>query len=329
MENQQLTQEAERAIDRVTKLLALAKNNDSEAEASSAMDAAMRILEAYNLDMALVERRAGNSSARKREDQKTGGGLYKWQRTLWENVATLNFCRYAALKGLTTGSKYENRVIGSNVNVLSTTLMADYLQATIERMAAQWVRDNYPTGTSRFIRDAIAYREGMADRIAERLRILRWDREEESKRARDAMPRGDGTALVLADVIHAEQDANDDVMDGLPPGTHAKWRADSAARRAKVDADYKALMAEREAREAADPALKAQRVADEQKAKAEADAINAKWWAKNGAKYERSQRARTEKGPRSNTYYDGREAGNDVSLDRQVEDRKNTQRRIG
>lgn len=276
MENQQLTAEAEKAIDRVTKLLALARNNDNEAEATSAMDAATRILEAYNLDMALVERRTGNSSARKREDQKTGGGLYKWQRTLWQNVAELNFCRYAALKGLAAGSKYENRVIGSNVNVMSATLMAEYLQATIERMAAQWVKDCYPAGTSRFIRDAIAYREGMADRIADRLRVMRWERQEEEKRARDAMPKGDGTALVLADVIHAEQDANDDVMDGLPPGTHAKWRADSAARRAKADA----IMAAQEEREAANPALKAARIEQEAKAAAEADEQNRKNTAK-------------------------------------------------
>lgn len=325
MENQQLTAEAEKAIDRVTKLLALAKNNDNEAEATSAMDAAMRILEAYNLDMALVERRSGQSSARKREDQKTGGGLYKWQRTLWENVATLNFCRYAALKGLTAGSKYENRVIGSNVNVLSTTLMADYLQATIERLAAQWVRDHYAPGKSRFIRDAIAYREGMADRIAERLRSKRWEREEEERRARAAMPKGDGTALVLADVIHAEQDANDDVYHGLEPGTHATWRAERDARIAAANAAHAAVMAARNEREAADPALKAKRVAEEAAQKVKDEAENAKYWAKQGKKEYKYREPKV----RSHTYYAGHRDGADISLDKQVEDRKQTQRRIG
>lgn len=323
---QQLTQEAEKAIDRVTKLLALAKNNDSEAEASAAMDAAMRILEAYNLDMALVERRSGSSSARKREDQKTGGGLYKWQRTLWENVSTLNFCRYAAVKGLTAGSKYENRVIGSNVNVLSTTLMADYLQQTIERLAAQWVRDTYAPGTSRFIRDAIAYREGMADRIAQRLRQLRWEREDQEKRERDAMPRGDGTALILADVVHAEQDANDDVYDGLAPGTHAKWRADSIARRVAADAQAKFLLEEREARETADPALKAKREAEELKAKQKAEKENERWWAKHGNKYRNRERKADQ--PRSPTYHDGFRAGEDINLDRQIEDGAETRKRL-
>lgn len=324
--DQQLTQEAEKAIDRVTKLLALAKNNDSEAEASAAMDAAMRILEAYNLDMALVERRAGKTSARKREDQKTGGGLYKWQRTLWGQVATLNFCRYSSIKGLQKGDKYENRVIGSNVNVLSTTLMADYLQAAIERIAAQWVKDNYAPGTSRFIRDAIAYREGMADRIAGRLANLRYEREQEAKRAQDAMPRGDGTALVLMDVVCAEQDANDDLLDGLEPGTHAEWRAKNTARRAAADAQARAVMEERDEREEANPQLKAERVAKEAAQAEKAAEENEKWWAKNGHKY----RAREQKGPqhRSHTYHDGYQAGKDVNLDRQIEDGANSRLKL-
>lgn len=323
----QLTPEAEKAIDRVAKLLALAKNNDSEGEASSAMDAAMRILEAYNLDMALVERRSGDTSTRKREDQKTGGGLYKWQRVVWENVATLNFCRYASVKGLRAGSKYENRVIGSNVNVLSTTLMAEYLQTTIERMAATWVRDTYAPGTSRFIRHSIAYREGMADRIGQRLQSLRWDREDTAKRERDAMPRGDGTSLILVDVIEAERDANDDVLHGLEPGTHAKWRTDSKLRRAKADAEAKRLLAERDEAEAENPALKTAREKAEAAAKIKADKENEAWWRKNGHKYRTRERKSDQ--PRSVTYYDGQRAGETVGLDPQIEQGGRNQRRIG
>lgn len=131
MQQRELTPEAEKAIDRIQKLLALARNNDNEAEASLAMEAAQRMLEAHNLDMALVERKAGGASGQKREDQKTGGGLYKWQRTVWEHTAILNFCRYQSIRGLAKGSKYENRIIGSQVNVLATNVMGDYLQQTI------------------------------------------------------------------------------------------------------------------------------------------------------------------------------------------------------
>lgn len=326
IEQQQLSAAAEKAIDRATKLFALAKNNDSEAEAASAMDAALRILEAYNLDVALVEWRSGTTSARKREDQKTGGGLYKWQRTLWEHVAQLNFCRYAAIKGLAAGSKYENRVVGSTVNVLSTTLMADYLQQTIERLAAQWVRDRYAPGTSRFIRDAIAYREGMADRIAQRLNDRRWERENAEREARDAMPKGDGTALILADVVEAENDANADIMDGLPPGTHAKWRSDSKARRAAAEAEAARILGERDAQEAENPTLKAKREKKEQAERIRLDAENAAWWAKNGAKYRR--RAAKPDKKRSHTYYDGLDAGDAIGLDPQIEQSSAKTRRI-
>lgn len=327
MENQTLTPDAEKAIDRAAKLFALAKNNDNEAEATSAMDAAIRILEAHNLDVAMIERRSGTGKALKREDKRTGGGLYKWQRTLWKYVAELNFCRYVAIRGLTAGSKYENRVVGSQVNVLSTTLMGEYLQQTIERLAAQWVRDNYAPGTSRFISDAIQYREGMADRIASRLWDLRNERAEAQKRERDAMPRGDGTALILADVVDAENDANDDVLHGLEPGTHARWREERNVRRAKAEAEAKRILDEREAAEAADPRLKAKREAEEAKAQAKAEAENAAWWRKQRNRKSYSYReTAADRRRQSEGYRAGSAAGHDISLDRQVDDQRGSRK---
>lgn len=152
------------------------------------------------------------------------------------------------------------------------------------------------------------------NQIGERLRMKRYEREEEEQAKRDAAPRGDGMALVLADVVEAEKDANDDIFDGLPVGTHAKWREDSKIARAKADEFYRQTMAQRDEDEAADPTLREERVEVEKKAKAKADKENETWWRKNGHKY-RSRERKADK-PRSHTYHDGRRAAEDVSLDR-------------
>src|SRR5690606_26953988 len=120
----------------------------------------------YNLDLAQV---GGNKAAR--NDKKRKGGLYSWQRNLWKAVAELNFCHYLSIKGLERGSTYQHRLVGSHANVIGTEHMAQYLQDTVERLAQQWAKDNYYKSV--FVREAIAYREGMTARLSERLRERR------------------------------------------------------------------------------------------------------------------------------------------------------------
>jgi hypothetical protein len=234
-----LTPAALAAIDKVEKLLRLAKDGrGNENEAQSALDMAHRILEAHNLDMALVERKAGDSAAphAKREDKTTGGGLYKWQRAVWEETAKLNMCRYFAIRGLARGSKYENRVVGKPENVLMTRLMAEYLQETIERLAAEWAKDN--GYSSRFVQPAIIFREGMADTISSRLRALHRERVQEAERkAREQKATQNhpgaattGTALTIVDVMGSEEDLNNDHLRGWELGRTARERRESEAR---------------------------------------------------------------------------------------------------
>lgn len=121
MSQQELSPEALTAIDKVAKLLAVAKSSTHEGEIANAMSLAMKILEDYGLDMALVERRKGEGGApahSARQDTAKGGGLYKWQRKVWKDVAELNSCVYFSIRGLARGSKYENRLVGRTENVL-------------------------------------------------------------------------------------------------------------------------------------------------------------------------------------------------------------------
>lgn len=225
-------------IERIKKLLALANNNPNEAEAAAAMAKAQELLEAYNLDAAVVGDR---DNARK--DTKKKGGLYSWQRKLWDAVAKLNFCYYVSIKGLARGSSYEHRLIGSHANVIATEMMAQYLQDTVERLAQKWAKDN--AYKSVFVREAIAYREGMVLRLSTKLNerreaIVSEARRKEQERKRDEA-RADivtGNELTILDVISSEEDFNNDYLNGWEMGTTARNRAEREARQKAWEEEY-------------------------------------------------------------------------------------------
>jgi hypothetical protein len=325
-----LTAEQESVISKVEKLLALSRNNSNEAEAESAAAKAMELLAAYNLDMAIVGQTSKQDG--KRNDKKRKGGLYSWQRDLWHAVSKLNFCRYWFIRGLGRGTQYEHRILGRQENVIATELMAEYLQDTIERLTVEYGKKHYP-GKSRFIRELIAYREGMANRLYWRLEDLRHQRITEDRRKADearARHSHGGTALVLADVIQTEDDLNEDYLMGLEPGTTAKRRAEREARRAAAQAAYNQQMAEEQAKwdafAAANPE-EAARIVRERERKAKEQ--EAKWAAEDARRAKQPSRERKltsrEQRMQSHEFYAGYDKAGEVGLDKQI-DKSNTKR---
>lgn len=320
----------EAIISRIQKLLALAANNSNEAEASAAAAKAAEMLERYNLDVSAIGRTA---TGRPRKDQKQKGGLYGWQRKLWQSVAELNFCTYWSIKGLSAGSTYEHRILGSHANVVVTENMADYLQKAIERLAQAWAKEN--GHKSVFVREAIAYREGMAARIVERLAEKRAEKVREAKEQRERNEAaakhpayaGGSNALTILDVQEDEADLNEDYLHGLEPGTTSARRREREARQAAATAEWN-----RKAQERAEWALANPEEAARQKAKI--DAENAEWLKNYYAKAEKNAKRRarngSSSGPRSRkatpeeerqalgSYWEGRDKGNDVGLDDQI-----------
>jgi hypothetical protein len=322
--NMQFDAKTEAVIEKVRKLLALASSNPNEAEAESAASKAMELLAAYNLDLAHVDAKSSNAKAAARDKRKMNGGLYSWQRNLWDATARLNFCKYWYYKGLGKGTSYEHELLGSKVNVLSSQLMAQYLQDTVERLAREWVRDNRP-GKSIFIKEAIAYREGITDRLVGRMWDLRHQRlrEDEARRKADReanAERGIFTenALVLADVISTEEDLNNDHINGYPPGTSAKERKEREARQAIAEKEAAKAMAEQEAWDLAHPEDAARRKAKE---RAEYDARMNKYYEK--LKKARPRKPTPEEERRAlGSFSEGYEKGDEVSLDRQIDEDK-------
>lgn len=303
---QQLSTEALDAIKRVEKLLALARDaRGNEHEAQNALDMAHQILEKHNLDMAVIESKKSTGVDGKRDDTRLKGGLYKWQRELWDYTSRLNFCVYYSIRGTAKGSTYENRVIGRPVNVVMTKMMAEYLQQTIERMAREWAEQR---GLNIFCKDAVIYREGMADSISLRLWKLRDQRLKESQdRAARNSGNGTGRELALTDVASTEDDLNTDYLHGMPAGTTARNRATRVA-------EHEARKAEHERRMREDANYAKGYNDAQEKATAE--------WQERIKNYRASNRAyrETAQDRRRDTvaYRAGRQSGDAVGLDPQM-----------
>lgn len=311
-------------IDRVRKLLALAERKQgNEAEAAAAAAKAQELLALYNLSMSTVEQSPQDG---KREDARVRGGMYHYERDLWRAVAELNFCFYFhSWRWRTQSTKYGpvqrrqfmHRVVGRQVNSQSTIAMSGYLQQTIERLCRERLATSHAPGdinSQYFSSWAVAFREGAAERVMEKLRDRRRDLEQ--KQAAEAKARAaragasTATALTLQGLAEQEADANTDFLYG--EGTSAK-RAARQAERAKAE-------------EEADAAATAWAAANPEEAAAQAKkeaAESRKYWARRANSRTR-YRAPDGREVRQNSgaYAEGWDAGAKVGLDPQTEQKQ-------
>lgn len=325
----ELSPDAQAAIRKIEKLLALAGNNPNEAEAAAAAAKVQELLAQYNLDMASLGDAPTDKS---RADDRLKGGLYKWQRKLWRSVAELNFCMYwstveldmtrkAAFKDQWGERKmgrrvFKHRVLGRKVNVISTQMMAEYLEQAIERLVRDRLGQDH---TQFFTRWAASYREGVASRLQEKLYRRRQEmQDEEDKKTREAATRSrhlgaaPSSSTGLAAYTQSEHDANIDAVYG--EGTSARWAAD----RHQAEEKSRIAREERAKWELAHP-----EEAAAQKAEQEAE------WRAYRKKQARNDRRRTGSGHRERKnnrddagYYAGYEDGASIGLDPQMNEQR-------
>lgn len=321
---QGISEEARKALDKAIKVLEMAQRKEgNEAEAAVATAKFNEILQKYNLDTAAIEQSRGERSG-KREEAKLAGGVYLFQRRLWAWAAELNFCLYWTMMGAAPrevrrknwAGKYRvetewrkafwHRVVGRTINIKATQVLAEYLETAIERVVMEAVGGE---NTMRFSRYAMSMREGMSDRLCEKMAQRRREllaederqRHEQAEAARAAAREGvsTSTSITLTNYAQAERDANMDHLYG------EGWSAKQAARRAE------------EARE-----------------EAEAEAEYARWAAENPEEARRQEREQEERmkkhRPRRSSgssedrkmdwgaYYRGRDEAEDIGLDTQV-----------
>lgn len=338
-------------INRIRKLMSLtADRGASEAEASLAAEHVQRLLAEHNLSIAAIEMSgasSGEGGKRVREGVNTRQ-VYKWQRSLMNAVAELNFC-----KAFTKFTKHYKKaaifegyeLIGRVDNVTSAQVMFEYLQQTIERLAREDVGGD---ATQFFTKYAHSFKHGCSDRVVSRLqneqrRIV----EEQAQKAKEQNVRSrhpgavssNLPAITLSDIIQNETDLNNDFIQGWAPGTTAQRRAarearDNAAEIARK-AVYDAAIAvghsheiayymsygydlERAIELATPEERKPETEAQKKKRQAREEASNNRYW----------ERVYRENRKTDNTgYRKGQAAGDGVSLNRQIDEKQ--QRKLG
>lgn len=343
MNNQQLSPEAVKDVELAEKLFRLAGKNPNKEEAESAAAKALALLARHNLDQSIIEQGGGEKA--KRADEKMKGGLYKYQRDLWHWVAHLHFCmywnqyvydeekisKYWLRKGYTRdelkrmgkgGYRFQHRLVGRKINVIAAFNMAQYLEATIERLTRERLEVRNAVRDPRNVDQlwgewAVQYRTGIADEICQKIYARHKEfLDEETRKEREAMERAaqaakDGvstsTALTMAGLQDSERDANLDFLHG--EGYSAKMKAKQAAR-AKDRADAEAAYT----KWAAENPEEAKR--EEEKRR---KAVKREPWNKGMGKGDDHRKY-------NSAYYAGREAGEGVSIDPQMHDGNTTPR---
>lgn len=245
-----------KVISLIQKLLTLSKDGGAtEAEAALAAEKAQQLMLEHNLTFATVEQtgKTGDDGVRVKEglDKRQ---VYNWQKSLMANIAELNFChvdlRYEDRGHTKVFNGY--RLIGRAANVASTTVMFEYLVTTIDRLAKEHVQDP----ARYFTKYAHSFREGCADRIAERLQDRQAEivkeqerkaKEEETRRAHPAYAGSNLPAIILRNFIDDEKELNQDMVEGLPPGTtkarRLEYERERAEQKAAREARYNELIA--------------------------------------------------------------------------------------
>jgi hypothetical protein len=328
--SQDLDAEQLKILEKVEKLFRLAAKNPNAEEAAAATAKAQELLVAYNLEAELVGKTGASADAR-REQQKIKGGMYAYQRYLWSAVSKLNFCYHWTqqeraernkIRTAWDGTKvtvkqtywqHRHVIVGRRVNARLTLTMGQYLEQAIERL----VIERFPLNSQRFMREAIAFREGIADELYWRLLEKRKKlvAEEEERRRRTAAEAGVSTsqALTIGSFAEQEEEANVDFVMG--EGWSAKQRQKRAERA--------------EAARRAEEAYTQWAAANPEEA-AKEEKKRAKEAAKAGR---RSSRGRSmsgqEKRQQSSEYWQGRAEGKKIGLDPQTSDKREETRRLG
>lgn len=327
--------ELEKITERVRKLFALAAKNSNEAEATAAAVKAQELLAAYNLDLATVER--GSNASGAREDAKVKGGMYHYERELWNAVARLNFCFYFTTRQKIMQKRgyrdhfwqFAHRIVGRKVNTAATRVMAQYLITTIERLCRERLQENFEgkVNSQFFSRWAVGYREGIADRVIEKLRERRQHlineetrKKEEAEKAAKQSARKQAsttTALTLTALAKSEEAANYDFLHG-----EGAWDR-KEARILENEKNWEKERKRQAKAEAAAEAAYAQwaKANPEEAAKEERKraAKERKSWSRRSYRYRYRARDGRELRRDSGGYYAGYDKGAEVGIDPQMD----------
>lgn len=314
------------AIDKIRKLLALANNAGTEAEASLAAQRAQELLAAYNLEMSQIDaapdRKATSADSRRVKDTYQRSAMFAYQRQLWDAIAKCNYCWYepSPVYGY-IGTNYQIKtyhhyLIGREANVVATRMMGDYLEKAISRLCPfKPGRDSSKSW--------ISWKEGCAARLCERLWDKRREMEEQSSRASSQAQAAGATStalMTLRDVATTEDDENYRFVHGEDAyQRRMSYRHNVATcecRYCTERREWNAKWDEEKKNEVVVPESPAER-----KARLHREEVQNRRWERQ-ADAERRKRERDWNNKDKNAYWAGARTADDISLDSQIPDTK-------
>lgn len=163
----------DKIVARIKKLLALAGNNSSEAEAMLAMEKAHELLAQHGLSMSSVTQ----ESAEKRLNQPQRVMRMPWEITVFSALGKLNFCSTYTMR---YGGGKTVFFVGRESSIETARLMAEYVIDTITRLSSEAAREfRKETGATekQWFDYRRSFRFAAATRIHERCMELRRERE--------------------------------------------------------------------------------------------------------------------------------------------------------
>jgi hypothetical protein len=339
-----------KVLERIAKLLNITEERGAtEAEALNAAERAKRMMDDHGLSTAQVEA-AGGVGERRSDASLEGLAGEWWQPPLMAAIAETCyvFCELqtkidAARRKL--GAGY--RLIGRESAVATAEVLYKYLCEVTYRCCREAETQHRADGTP-FKKKW--FRRAMGERLCERVRAehekaLRTQREEaEARAAAQAAAGSTGTSLVvtLVDYQQRERDLNNDLLKGWPPGTTLAKREASDRDRQQYRDEQKRKRAELEAQGVSADVIQYMLYGYTRERAEEIAASNATQRLQSSEPKPKTEKQRQREQEQSDRYWQrhseraareearrnspawraGRQAGGEVSLNRQVDESK-------
>ena len=181
----------ERIVERLRKVLALT-NSPVEGEAQAAAAMLAKLLTAYNLDIADLEKKGAASPGIKKTAHDLGKAAFKWKLDLAEAIAEFYFCHSLVNRETKTVA-----FVGRPDNVESLQMLYGWFIDQIKRISAEERRKHIEDSGEHI--DPLRWQVNFGIGAAKRLGIRLHEKREEEKRKTEQQDPGleMSTALVL------------------------------------------------------------------------------------------------------------------------------------
>jgi len=151
----------EKVVDRIRKLLELAKNNPNEHEAALAAERAQTLMLEHNIEFATVDKKEGVDKV----DLDNPWGRHAWYQQLAFAVADACCCKGFAAPGHKPGRKMI-WFVGRSTDIAAAQVLLEWLRLELMRIAdsrgrmqtRQW-KDSYMMGAVMTVRDVLRERK--------------------------------------------------------------------------------------------------------------------------------------------------------------------------